>query len=335
MAIQRKTLIIWSGAFIVAVSTAMVYRWSDRSWSYPIAQRPSALVAKAAPSNNETPVNNTVPAVASATGKTVGSMNYRKTFAESNDYWAYAKKILPAAKAGDPDAQFYLSRLLERCEEGNRMYFQKLGKALTLDEGLQFAVQRHLPIEVAQAVFDKCHELQERDRQELGSSNDWLAKATAAGQPLAEAVTASKIFSQELMQNFARAEGVPETNTTTPPDSVADPRALLRAAVESGDPEVFFEIGEMQSMLDPAGIDSGTKRLAWWLIACERGLDCSTNAEWVKNTCVSDPQCASISSPTDIVQMLAGEHWPDVQQHALNISEKLDAGQLDDLGIGS
>jgi hypothetical protein len=333
LAIQRKKLIIWSGAFIVVVSTAMVYRWSDGSSSYQIAQRPSALVAKAAPSNSETPVNNTVPAAASATGKKVGSMNYRKTFAESNDYWAYAKKILPAARAGDPDAQFYLSRLLERCEEGNRMYFQKRGKALTLDEGLQFAVQRHLPMEMAQAVFDKCHEFQDHDLSDLGSAGDWLAKATAAGQPLAEATTASKIFTQELMQNFARARGVPEINTQ--PESGADPRALLRAAVASGDPEVLFEIGDMQSMLDPAGIDNGTKRLAWWLVACERGLDCSTNAEWVKNTCAMDPQCASVGGPTDIVQMLAGENWPNVQQYALDISEKLDAGQLEDLGIGS
>jgi hypothetical protein len=263
------------------------------------------------------------------------SIVYKKAFAEAHNYWDYVHLVLPAAKAGNPDAQFYLSRVLERCDEDNRMYFQHRGQRVGLDEGLQYAVKRHLSIEVAQSVYDKCHEFQENDLAELGSAADWLAKATAAGQPLAETTTAAKLLLQEMQQNLARAGGVPNPNTSPGIESGADPRALFRSALVSKDPEVLFVIGEFQGLLDPASIDSNARRFAWWLVACQRGFDCSENADWVKNSCGDNAGCLSASGPTDRVRSLAGDQWPDVQQRAKEISANLDAGQWDNLGLGS
>jgi hypothetical protein len=262
------------------------------------------------------------------------SMNYKKAFQSATDYWAFAQAILPGAKAGNAGAQYYLSRAMEQCDEDNRMYFQHKGQKLSLDEGLQFAVKRRLSIEIAQSVFDKCHGFQAGDLTELGSAPDWLAKATDAGQPLAEATTARKILTQDMLKNFAKAGGVPDQSTTVTVGNGADPRQLLRAAVKSGDPEVLFAIGDVQGLLYPADSDTNTTRFAWWLLACQRGFDCSGGADWVRNTCAGDPQCASASSPSDLVRSLAGDKWPAVQQRAQEISAKLAAGQWGELDLG-
>ena len=276
-----------------------------------------------------------IPVASSGERSRSASIDYKKSFAESHDYWEYAHQILPAAKAGNADAQFYLSRLLDRCAEENTMYFQHKGRILTLDEGLQFAVQRHLSIETAQSVYEKCHAFQGSDLSELGNGSDWLRKATASGQPLAQATTASKMLTQEMQQDFAKAGGVLNPNAEEVFEGGLDPRDLLRKAVQSKDPEVLFSIGETQALLDPSNLDKNTNRFAWWLIACERGFDCSADADWVKNTCGSDPQCASVTGPTDLVRALSGDNWPSVQQRAQEISGKLDDGQWSELGIGS
>ena len=262
------------------------------------------------------------------------SMNYKDAFRSAADYRTFAQAILPAAKAGAADAQYYLSRVMEQCDEDNRMYFQHRGQRLSLDEGLQFAVKRHLSIEVAQSVFDRCHGFQAGDSTELGSASEWLAKATDAGQPLAEATTARKILIQDMMKNFVKAGGAPDQSTAVTVGNGADPRQLLSSALKSGDPEVLFTIGEEQGLLYPAKSDTDTERFAWWLVACQRGFDCSAGADWVKNSCAGDPQCASANDPSDLVRSLAGDNWPDVQQRAREISAKLDAGQWDELGLG-
>jgi hypothetical protein len=260
--------------------------------------------------------------------------DYRNRFAASRNYWQFAHTALSAAKAGNADAQFYISRALEYCAVNNSMYFHRKGRPIDLDEGLQYAAQRRLPIDIAQAVYDRCHEFMENDASELGSAAGWLALATAAGQPLAQATTATKILEQELQANFTRAGAVPNPNNESTIASGDDPRELLRAAVQSKDPEVLFSIGEALPALDPTNT-SNTIRFAWWLVACQRGLDCSANAEWVRNACWNAPECASASSPSDLVRTLAGDNWPEVEQRAHDLSINLDQGQWSALGLGT
>ena len=308
-------------------------------WPSPMAARASTQVASITgreKSADGVGVSGDAFFVARLQGKSKSaSISYKKDFDKSHNYWEYAQQILPAAKTGNADAQFYLSRVISKCAEDNKMYFQRKGRTLTLDEGLQFAVQRHLPMEVAQSVYEKCHNFQESNVAELGSASDWLKKATAAGQPVAQATTAFNILTQGLQEDFAKAAGVANPNTEEVFESGSDPRELLRVAVQSKDPEVLFNIGEAQALLDPSNLDKNTNRLAWWLIACERGFDCSASASWVENTCGGDPNCASINSSTDRIRALAGDNWPSVQQRAQEISGKLDAGRWSELGIGS
>ena len=179
-----------SAAVLLVVSAAVALAWyrmptSDNTLVRAPLPKPADSTTQA--QGQPAPAVSTVP---SAVLDKVSQTDYKKEFASSDNYWEFAHAILPAAKAGNADAQFYLYRVLERCDEYNRMYFQHRGQRLALDQGLQFAVQRHLSIDVAQSVFDRCHLFQESDLTELGSATDWLERATDAGHPLAEVITA-------------------------------------------------------------------------------------------------------------------------------------------------
>jgi TPR repeat protein len=255
----------------------------------------------------------------------------QRLFSESRNYWDFSHEALPAAKAGNADAQFYLSRAMQHCEEANRMYFQHRGQPLSLDEGLRFAVQRHLSIEVAQSTFDKCHEFQTGDPKELGDASEWLAMATKAGQPLAQATSATKMLVREKLESLAKNGSVTNPEAAAKSGNEFDPRALLSEAVKSKDPEVLFTIGEMQGLLHPSSEKAVTAQFAWMLVACQRGFDCSANADWVKNTCGENAQCAAANGQDDPVRTLAGDHWPEVQQLAREISANLDADRWPEL----
>jgi len=307
-------------AALAAVGAA-IYAWPSKPPEHAVDTAQFALPETSVPSSMDKPGEHESSPV-----------DYKTLLAASNNYWDYAHKILSAAIAGDANAQFYLSRVLERCSQDNKMYFQRRGVTLAEDQGLQWALQRHLSLDIAQAVYDRCHQFQDSDARDLGDTNDWLARATATGQPLAQATTALKLFVQLTLQSFQRAGAV--ANPDAPPaiDSQQDSRELLRAAVKSKDPEVLFSIGEAQGYLDAP--DPTGSQFAWWLVACKRGLDCSANAEWVKIACANDPRCASFTDPSDLVRTLSGDDWNNIEQLAYEISTKLDAGQWDELNLG-
>src|SRR4051794_15633659 len=47
--------------------------------------------------------------------KSSPAVNYKRALRQSTDYWALAHTLLPAAKAGDADAQYYLWKILDGC----------------------------------------------------------------------------------------------------------------------------------------------------------------------------------------------------------------------------
>ncbi len=258
-----------------------------------------------------------------------------RLYRKSTNHWEYAHSVLALASNGDPNAQFYLFKSIDFCNENLKFYFTHKGRSLTIDEGLQYAVQRKLSLEIAQSVFEKCHEFSEHDIAELGNPSEWLAKASKAGQPIAQAVTAEKILSQTQQQAFVSNGATPDPSPEAAIQSSLSAKELLRAAVTSKDPEVLFRIGEAQSLLNPGSQTTDIDRYAWWLVACQRGFDCSARGDWIKATCIDLPACASSNNPSDHVRSLANDQWPEVQERAKEINDKLDASQWNELGLGS
>jgi hypothetical protein len=259
---------------------------------------------------------------------------YKKRFADAHDYLSFARDILPAAKAGNPDAQYYLWKAMEYCADANRAYFERRGQPVGLDQALQNAARlpQHSDVQLA---YDRCQEFFNEDTSAFGTAADWLASATRAGQPLAESATASKLVAQGLLDNFAKAGAVP-TSIPEPAKLKADPQELLYEAVQSKEPEVLFSVGQLYPPMNPNDPDSNVVRYAWILLACERGLDCTANADWVKDGCFgTDIACSSATNSSDYVRFLAGDQWPQVEQRARELGYQLDQGNWDELGLGS
>jgi hypothetical protein len=104
-----------------------------------------------------------------------------------------------------------------------------------------------------------------------------------------------------------------------PIKSNQSPVRLLREAVESRDPEVLFTIGEAQGFLTAFNGEATKNELAWLLVACRRGLDCSANAEWVKVACANDSGCASFTGPATsyaLKQGTTGTMWGSVRERS-------------------
>src|SRR5271170_1084533 len=108
------------GVFVGIAALAAIYEWrSTRSDRSPMtAEQQSSAVR-----HPDTFAGGGILSASVPTGSRPLPINYKMLLAESRNYWEYAHSILPAAKAGNPDAQFYLSRTLERCEQDNNMYF--------------------------------------------------------------------------------------------------------------------------------------------------------------------------------------------------------------------
>jgi hypothetical protein len=256
------------------------------------------------------------------------SADYKKSFADARDYSDYAHQILPAARAGNADAQLFLFKVLDFCDHPG--YFElNGGKFRTLDEAIRFAAAIPAPIEPVQLMYDRCHQFfNQQGHAELGNAMDWLAQATAAGQPVAQATTAQLRMGQDDLKQYVKAGASPTELTTAPLiGGAADPRGLLRAAVESRDPEVIFDIGTVQGDLNPSlsRTDQIIHQIAWMYLACQRGLDCPANGQGRKGDWGS----------VDNLMSMAKDNWPAAQQLAQQINAKLDAGQWDELGLGS
>lgn len=258
--------------------------------------------------------------------------NYKALFLHSKNYWQLTHDLLADAKAGEPDAQYYLWKAINFCAENNEAYFERDGETLTLKEGLQIASNTASSEVYVKSVFERCHEFHENDVSDLGSSSDWLARATAAGQPAAQGVTAQKFMLQKVMQGFAKAGAAPIPITSGPQiDLQTSPGELMRAAAQSLDPDALYAIGWAQSYGNQATQEERKVNvLAWMYIACQRGLDCSPNADWILRSC---PTCVA-QTPDLMMEAISGSYWYSVQQRAQDINAKLEAGQWDDLGLG-
>ena len=314
---------------------AMMLLWSARQTSRAVPVKSAPLPMALEQAVSDTPIER--PLNVTNAKRAPAAADYKNSFAQARDYLEFAHATLPAAQAGDANAQFYLWKAVSFCEHPS--YFETSGRTRTLDEALQFAAAIHASPEAVQLIYDRCHGFFNNPGvDELGKAMDWLDRATQAGQPSAEATTAQLRLSQDLMKTYAKAGAQPTEYTTAVPvgGDAADPHALMRAAVESRDPEVLWLIGGSESLLNPteSATDKTINRVAWWYVACQRGFDCSSESDWIRLDCApsfNDCRAGGIAA----LSAMARDAWPAAQERAQAISAKLDAGQWDELGLGT
>jgi hypothetical protein len=265
------------------------------------------------------------------------AVDYREAFRAATDYRSFVLGVLPAARSGDRDAQYYLYAALNYCDETYRFYFRPRGKALSLDEAIKDRSYYPGPsmTEAIKRAYLRCHEVNETKNPLWGTASEWLSKATDAGQPLAQMQTAGLIFLRPHVQG-----GIVAAESQTPTiqeGTYTDARSLVRAAVETKDPEALFDVAGLLGFLKPKEPNEQLIQdaITWQYVACLRGFDCGVNAEWHLQFCLNGSNCLPDETGVDYLRRMAPQkHIIDLEARASELNEKIDAGAWDELGLG-
>lgn len=253
----------------------------------------------------------------------VQATDYAAQLRAAPDYLDFARALLPAARAGDHAAQFYIFRALEYCADEYNLYFKRQGIRHSLDDAMKMAVTVGWPFdpEVVRRAYARCHTIIEAGAAELGERHAWLRLASDGGYPRAQVVAARDIF-RDLPSSSA--------------DNVANReqrRSLVAKAIRSRDPEVIWEIANTPpGDLGPEG-DADTEQMAWYFAACQRGFDCSPQSEGVRWACMWDRACQPYESVHDVFRRARGDDLHEIESRARWINQKIDAGDWEALGF--
>jgi len=259
------------------------------------------------------------------------STNYRAQFRAAGDYLEFAQQVLPAARAGDAAAQFYLSNALGYCESLYEWYFVERssdGKVRhrTLDEAQQItAVRPYFSADDVRDIQGRCQRLRGLDEAPFGAASQWFDAALAQGFPLAQANAAYTLAIQSSQR------GDPQKVRMARDEA----RRLAFESLREGDIEAMMQVGEVGAYL--AGENSSqapVRRWSWLLAASLRGADSQEMQEWMRMACRIDTQCQPYETPADVIRRKAGNDLDEVERRAREIAEKLDADTLTESDIG-
>jgi hypothetical protein len=318
-------------AGVVAVSAIAVVLYQQR-----IQESPSVEQRNAAASSSHSKVEHLGldprQVVTPAHAKVQDRSDYAKDFSESHNYLDFARATIKAARSGNSDAQYYLGKAMRLCDE-SRQTFRFNSQEISLDEALSRYSSGRTSARKIKLIYERCHDLEavgDRERQ-FGNSEDWIKSASDKGQPVAESDEALQGF-LAIQRSAVSSTAASDFNALT--KSGGDPRALLLAAVQTKDPEALFIVGEAQGYLNNFGVDATKNELAWWLVACQRGLPCDSNSEFQLDVALNDGLLEELSGP-DLICAMAGKDCQDVERRAQEINEKLNARSWSELGLQS
>jgi len=246
------------------------------------------------------------------------------SLANSRDYFEFAQGIYDAARSGDHDAQYYLSRALKYCDDGYRFYFGRGKRRRTLDESLQWASTRpDTSVNEVKEVFQRCERLKVKDvpSPPFGTAAQWLAEATKGGVGLAQVDTARQL---SLEAGASGAAKDVEKRT--------EAKRLAVEALRSKDPAVIWGIGDLATLFVGDAKKASEEQWVWRVLACQRGYECGPNAEWVQFQCRFDTNCQPYDSGMDVIRRVNSGHFDEIEQRARELGAKIDANKFEDIG---
>ena len=298
------------------------------------ARRGAASAAAASARATKSPAK--LAASRPAAAAVPSAVNYGKAFRASTDYRSFVVGALAASQSGDRDAQYYVYEALTYCDESYKFFFRRPGKVLSVEEAIEERSDHSGPsmTEAIKRAYARCHAIAEAQNPSWGTAAEWLAKATDAGQPLAQMETAQKIFLRPLVHGgIASQVQTPAIAQGT----YTDARSLVRAAVETKDPQAIFDMGDLQGFLNSGEPNEQLTKdaMTWRYVACLRGLDCGVDAEWHLQFCLYDSNCLPDEAGVDYLRRIAPlMNVIDLEERARALNAKIDAGAWDELGLG-
>lgn len=201
----------------------------------------------------------------------------RDRFEHSDDLYGYAQELGPAVRAGEPEATWMFSRVLDYCA-GYAASPADYGRDTQAIAGMNLRTSAAM-VAARNRVGQRCARFTPADDLSYATIQRTRIRAAKAGSLPAEA---SLLGMDEPLQ-----------------DDDAYVRDLIDRVRNSLDPEAFFAISPKMGIASSGrrnfyGPVAGTQfsELAWQLAACRLGLDCSPNSVLMTTYCANGGICS-------------------------------------------
>jgi hypothetical protein len=317
----------------VTLAAILGYAWYTKA--NPPVERPLSVVTpstvRGAPGLSHLEPPSSPQPVTPVVAETVASK-----FKQARDYAEFAHQIRADAESGKPDAQYYLEETLRYCDQNLTRYFGITSKQRTLDEAQARWARKgpgnsqELMQQEITEVYAHCRVYLEDPavRPEMQEWSHWLDLAADNGVPPAESLKAHVLLGDYQVAQYSRD---PNPTTHVDPAALDNVHELALNALQSGDPRVLWQMADLVGAdhpQQPRNTEGVVVHAAWQLLACQRGFDCSANAEWLRIACNQGPTCTPGETGQQFIEQMAlgmGSTMDAVKQMASEIGAAVDA----------
>jgi hypothetical protein len=249
----------------------------------------------------------------------------RRTFANSVDLYAFMQRHLQAAHDGDGASAYYVYLALDECRPYLRLAPEE---ARALLERMQPSLDDSYTEERQAWARDslRCYRF-------AGGDLSTLAQTLGDDRPGAESEYGSVFFERAADSAFPPA--LAERALREPGFDRGQREEMLRAALKSGNPDVFWQL--FRRTWSPQGDDpQDASSLAWLIEACRYGYDCGSQAPWFRTG-----ECADGTERCLPAQSALAHYWyatsPVIRDAAFARAQEIDTAlsqsQWDDLPL--
>jgi hypothetical protein len=204
----------------------------------------------------------------------------RRAFIEAPNLTQFAMDRLAAATAGDGASQYFIYLALEQC----RAYLRRDLESARLNLETMLNVPADLSGEERsawRAEYERCRGFG------LGGW-DAIGQALGMEEPGSEAEYASLWFERAGQSGYPTA--LAELALRPNPYGVAEREAMLQAALARGGPDIYWLLFAHSG--DDIAAEVGVAGLAWLIVACRAGQDCTEQARWYRGfACLGGEGC--------------------------------------------
>jgi hypothetical protein len=245
----------------------------------------------------------------------------RRAFLEAPNLTQFALDRLPRAVAGDGASQYFIYLALDQC----RAYLRRDLDSARVNLEMMLNVPDLTGEERAawRTEYERCRGFG------LGGW-DAIGQALGMEDPGSEAEYASLWFERATQSGYPTA--LAELALRPNPYTVTEREAMLFEALPQGGPDVYWLMFAHSADI-PSG-ETSVPALAWLIVACRAGQDCSEDARWYRSiACLrEDATCANGRTALEHYWLSASPAERDAawaQSYAIETT--LAAGQWEDL----
>lgn len=307
MAVRIARYIVWAAAITLVVAAAAIVAIMSKQQPQPLRSGVMTHVLR----TPQVVRNDPTVERSAKTSAAIGTLAPRQRFRAATNYAQLVKELGPSALDGNPEAQYVMAEALRWCDKTLRLYFiWPNGQARTLEEVEAMRASRPAGISTREleTIYARCQGFLEDPAftKIVGSWNEWLDKSAAQNYPAAVAERA------RLLEDQAAIGAIAQTHdTTTDAAQETQAREMALQAVQSGDPDAIFSMGDFVRTGTRTSEETATVIDAWKILACQKGYDCGPDSDFMHTVCDWDAQCADGKSYTDYFQRQLGTGYDD------------------------